>query len=98
MPRSTTTAPKAEPNTKPAPQTNKDAPPSAPPATKLDTLITLLRRPQGASLEEMMAATGWQRHSIRGALAGGIRKKLGAGVISEKTDGVRRYRIPGHGA
>ena len=64
-------------------------PPTAPPAptTKLETLSLLLQRPQGAKLEELMAATSWQAHSVRGALAG-------AKVVSEKTDGVRVYRAP----
>lgn len=60
--------------------------------SKLDTVIALLRRPDGATLDEIVAATGWQRHSARGALAGAVKKRLGAAVISEKAEGVRRYR------
>lgn len=62
--------------------------------SKLDTVIALLRRPEGATLDQIVEATGWQRHSARGALAGGVKKKLGAAVVSEKADGVRRYKAP----
>lgn len=60
--------------------------------SKIDTVIALLRRPDGASLDEIVAATGWQRHSVRGALAGAVKKKLGAPVASQLVDGVLRYR------
>jgi hypothetical protein len=60
--------------------------------SKLEALLALLAREGGASLAEMIAATGWQGHSVRGALAGAIRKR-GHEVISGKgEDGVRRYR------
>lgn len=62
--------------------------------TKLEQVLALLGRPNGASLEELMRATGWQQHSVRGAIAGAI-KKRGHSVTSEKVDGVRRYRIGG---
>lgn len=61
------------------------------PATKLDRLAALLARREGASIAEMMSATGWQPHSVRGALAGSL-KRRGLAVTSEKIDGVRRYR------
>jgi hypothetical protein len=41
----------------------------------------------------MMAATGWQAHSVRGAISGSIKKALGLAVVSEKIDGARTYRI-----
>jgi hypothetical protein len=64
--------------------------------TKMTSLVEQLRRGQGASLVEIAAATGWQRHSIRGAISGHIKKKLGLKVASVKDDeGVRRYRIAG---
>jgi hypothetical protein len=66
-------------------------PPSKPPS-KLDTLEKLLKRRNGATITEMMAATGWQQHSVRGALAGAM-KKRGHAIASEKLDGTRRYRI-----
>ena len=52
----------------------------------------MLVRPDGASLAELIAATGWQAHSVRGALAGSLKKK-GHVILSEKSDGQRRYRI-----
>ena len=59
--------------------------------TKLDILIRLLARDGGATIAELSEATGWKTHSVRGALAGALRKK-GVEVTSEVTDGVRRYR------
>jgi Protein of unknown function (DUF3489) len=57
-------------------------------------VLTLLSRPEGASIEEMMQATDWQQHSVRGFLAGTVKKKLGFRLTSsEVADGVRRYRI-----
>ena len=57
-------------------------------------MLTLLSQPEGASIEEMMQATDWQQHSVRGFLAGTVKKKLGFPLISSKlNDGVRRYRI-----
>ena len=61
------------------------------PATKLDQLEKLLARKNGASIAEMMQTTGWQQHSVRGALAGAL-KKRGLVITSEKIDKVRRYR------
>ena len=63
-----------------------------PKVTKLDQLIALLKAPDGATMDEMMAATGWQAHSLRGAMAGALRKK-GLAATSAKTDGVRRWRL-----
>jgi hypothetical protein len=60
--------------------------------SKLDTLVELLRRPTGASIQDLAAATGWQTHSVRGALAGTLKKK-GHSINSEMVEGVRRYRI-----
>lgn len=71
------------------------APASAPApvgSSKLDRLVVLLRRPEGATIAQMTEATGWQAHSVRGALAGSLRKK-GHAVTSEKVDGTRCYRI-----
>ncbi len=73
----------------------KDALPSSSLAkrtTQLDRLVVLLRRPAGTSLAELCTATGWQAHSVRGALAGTLKHK-GFTVTSEKVDGLRRYRI-----
>ena len=61
--------------------------------TKQQTCLDLLGRREGATIEDFEQATGWQKHSVRGFLAG--EKKLGLALISEKPDaGPRRYRIP----
>jgi Protein of unknown function (DUF3489) len=60
--------------------------------SKLDAIVALLARPDGASLAELVAATGWQAHSVRGALAGSLKRK-GHAIVSEKVAGERRYRI-----
>jgi len=62
------------------------------PVSKIDLLISRLKRPSGATLADLAKATGWQPHSVRGAMAGALRKK-GFMVTSEKIDGVRRYRL-----
>jgi hypothetical protein len=61
--------------------------------SKTDHVIAMLRRREGASLAALVKATSWQPHSVRGFLAGTIRKKLKLSLISEKLDGVRTYRI-----
>jgi Protein of unknown function (DUF3489) len=61
------------------------------PRTRLEQLQALLVRDGGASIAEMVEATGWQQHSVRGAMAGAL-KKRGLAIASEKIDGVRRYR------
>ena len=60
---------------------------------KLGLLIGLLRQPEGATLAAMVAATGWQAHSVRGAMAGAIKKKLGLTVVSGKSGLVRSWQI-----
>jgi Protein of unknown function (DUF3489) len=61
-------------------------------STKLEQIVAMLSRPEGASLAELVAATGWQAHSVRGALAGSLKRK-GYSIRSEKAAGERRYRI-----
>ena len=55
--------------------------------TKITTLIAMLRREGGATIDEMAEATSWQVHSVRGALSGILKKKLGLEVTSEKVVG-----------
>lgn len=59
--------------------------------SRLDALEKLLARDSGATIAEMVEATGWQQHSVRGALAGAL-KKRGLSITSEKVEGVRHYR------
>ena len=62
--------------------------------TKQAMLIALLQAPEGAAMETIIAATGWQAHSVRGAMPGALRKKLGLVVTSSKEeDRGRVYRI-----
>jgi hypothetical protein len=67
-------------------------PATAKPPIRLDQLEQLLSAPGGASIAEMVEATGWQQHSVRGAMAGALKRKRGLTITSEKIDGVRRYR------
>lgn len=63
-------------------------------STKTAKLLDLLKRPGGATAKELMKATGWQPHSIRGFLSGTIGKRMGLMVTSNKDeDGGRRYSI-----
>ena len=55
----------------------------------------MLQSPAGATIAAMMTATGWQQHSVRGFLAGVVRKRLKLKLASKKVDGSRVYQIPG---
>ncbi|MEO5706670.1 MAG: DUF3489 domain-containing protein [Alteraurantiacibacter sp.] len=74
-----------------SPASGEDPAPAAKSPSRLDQLQTLLAREEGASIAEMVDATGWQQHSVRGAMAGAL-KKRGHTITSEKIDGTRRYR------
>ena len=64
------------------------------PGTKLAALVVALRRPQGATSLQLMLATGWQPHTVRGAISGMLRKKLGLHVVLAHNDtGERVYRV-----
>ena len=54
--------------------------------TKQELLIGMLRRPEGATIAEVVQATGWLPHTVRGAIAGALKKKLGLDVTSEKLE------------
>lgn len=68
------------------------------PKGKIAVLLALLRQPDGATIEAMMAATGWQAHSVRGAMSRSIKKALGIAVVSEKTEVGRIYRTAAEAA
>jgi hypothetical protein len=67
----------------------------APGGTKQEAVLTLLRQPVGATIAAIMKATGWQQHSVRGFLAGVVRKKLKLKLVSKKVDGNRIYHLDG---
>jgi hypothetical protein len=76
--------------TEPAPQTRTRRE-----GTKQAMLIAMLRAREGATIGEIAAATGWQTHTVRGAMSGGLKKKLGLVIASEKVEGRGRvYRLP----
>jgi hypothetical protein len=81
--------------TAPSLRAKKTASPAALRAgTKLALLLELLQRKGGATIAEVMKATGWQAHSVRGAISGALKKKLGLAVASDKVEGRGRvYRI-----
>ena len=95
-PAGATDAPTEEPvpdtttETKPAPKARTPRE-----GTKQATLIAMLRAPEGATIEEIMAATAWPSHTVRGAMAGALKQKLGLEVTSEKVEnGGRVYKLP----
>jgi hypothetical protein len=82
-----TFAPESEQAPEPKPRRTRDN-------TKQAALIAMLRRPEGATIPQMSSALDWQPHTVRGTLAGALKKKLGLVLVSEKTAGTDRvYRI-----
>ncbi|WP_416269024.1 DUF3489 domain-containing protein [Burkholderia cepacia] len=63
--------------------------------SKQAMVISMLRRPEGATIAQICEATGWQAHTVRGTFAGSFKKKLGLTITSDKVDGERIYRIAG---
>src|SRR5215472_7162310 len=61
--------------------------------SKQDEVIAMLRRPEGATVEEVASVTGWQRHTVRGVFSGALKKKLGLTLASAKEERGRVYRI-----
>ena len=72
---------------------NVAATPMAGPRGKIGLLVTMLGQTDGATINAMTSATGWQAHSVRGAISGSVKKALGLNVTSEKTEAARVYRI-----
>jgi len=90
-PRST-----ARKSVKPTPRKRSAAAAPRPAAgsdTKHARIIAMLRKSTGTTIAAITAATDWQQHSVRGFLAGVVRKKLGLNLVSEQTDKGRVYRI-----
>ena len=67
--------------------------PNARPGSKKATVLRLLQRPKGATLQEVMKATEWQSHSVRGFLSGVVTKKMGLKLKTFDRDGVRAYQV-----
>jgi hypothetical protein len=65
------------------------------PGSKQSRVIAMLQSPTGATIAAMMKATSWQQHSVRGFLAGVVRKRLMLTLDSKKVDGQRVYQITG---
>jgi hypothetical protein len=87
-------APAADTNSAPAnpkaPRTRENS--------KQAQMIEMLKRPDGATLNQLVEATGWQAHTVRGAMAGVLKKKLGLSITSDKAAGQERtYRISSEG-
>jgi hypothetical protein len=85
-------APKKAKTTKGA--TRDASAPTAREGSKKSIVLGLLRRPEGSTLEAIMAATGWQKHSVRGFISGALGKKMGLKVESiKRQDGQRAYSV-----
>ena len=64
--------------------------------SKQAQVLAMLHRPEGATLAQICACTGWQQHTVRGTFAGAFKKKLGLDIMSTKDEGGERvYRIAG---
>ena len=84
------------------PAADTNAAPAKTPRTRENSkqaqMIELLKRPEGATLNQLIEATGWQAHTVRGAMAGALKKKLGLTITSDKATGQERiYRISSEG-
>ena len=86
-------APKRKPAAPALAASNSTPAPPKLPGGKLGVVVVLLQRPEGATLAAMMQATGWQAHSVRGAMSGALKKKAGLAILSEVGETGRVYRI-----
>jgi hypothetical protein len=85
-------------STRPAPTQSDDRATPQPSRTRTDSkqaqVIALLKRPEGATIQQICDATNWQAHTVRGTFAGAFKKKLGLEITSTKEQGAERvYRI-----
>ena len=88
------TPPVAEPTSPSTDSTPEARQPRSREGTKEAMLIAMLRRPEGATIAQVIEATGWQKHTVRGAISGALKKKRGLEVTSTKSEsGERVYRI-----
>jgi len=92
-PRKAKDAPKAEPKPRKEPKAKAEKAPKG--ESKQDRLIALLKRPEGASVTELVAEFGWAAHTVRGAVAGALKRKLGldVGATKDAERGGTVYRI-----
>jgi DNA-binding NarL/FixJ family response regulator len=84
-----------DPNARPkTPKTKEPKAPRTRDGSKQAQLIAMLRRAKGAMIEQIAETLGWQPHTVRGAIAGALKKKLGLTIVSEKSESRGRvYRI-----
>ncbi|PPD34050.1 MAG: hypothetical protein CTY19_05970 [Methylomonas sp.] len=77
------------------PESMTDVTPPSSKSSKQAQVLAMLSRPEGATVPQICATTGWQAHTVRGTFAGAFKKKLGLEITSEKTKGSDRvYRLP----
>lgn len=89
-------SPKSKPSSRSLRSAKKPVTASGSSTSKIEFCLDLLRRSGGATVQDLMAATGWQAHSVRGFLSGTVRKKLGLELQSSKAEGeARRYHVEG---
>jgi hypothetical protein len=86
-------APTAAPQKKSAAKKRPAEPASARPGTKKAAILALLKRPKGATLKELMKATNWQAHSVRGFLSGALGKQMGLKLKALDRSGERAYQL-----
>ena len=84
---------KAKKSNRNAPLKRKREAPVARENSKQTKLIAMLKGPDGATVDQMAKAFGWQKHTVRGVISGVLKKKLGLKIVSTDAEGGRVYRI-----